>query len=350
MSVGRKRLPASGGCSQCASRGKHPEASVRVVERFLLCAGPEGGEGSGAMSVEPIRYYHRYTKKTEIEQIFGEGWLRFAYENPAGRFLVWLLARRVFFSQWYGRKMNKKSSALQIVPFITQFNLDIDEYAKSPFDYKTFNEFFYRALKPEARPIAGGAEVAVFPADGRHLAFQDVDAAAGFYVKGMKFSLTELLGDAALAAKFAGGAMVISRLCPVDYHRFHFPTGGTPGEARLVNGWLYSVSPIALRRRLRYLVENKREVTLIESVGFGVVGMIEVGATNVGSITQSFVPGREVQKGDEKGLFAFGGSCVITLFPRGRIRIDADVLAQSGEQRETYARMGDRLGVALRGA
>ena len=75
--------------------------------------------------------------------------------------------------------------------------------------------------------------------------------------------------------------------------------------------------------------------------------MIEVGATNVGSIRQSFVPGRPVQKGDEKGLFAFGGSCVITIFQRGRIRLDADILEHSSQQLETYAKMGDRLGAAL---
>ena len=114
--------------------------------------------------------------------------------------------------------------------------------------YRTFNEFFYRALKPEARPITAGEAVAVFPADGRHLVFPNVDAVEGFYVKGAKFTLAELLGDGALAAEFAGGAMLISRLCPVDYHRFHFPVAGTPGDARLINGWLYSVSPVALRR------------------------------------------------------------------------------------------------------
>src|SRR3954463_4421674 len=205
--------------------------------------------------------------------------------------------------------MNKKGSSLRIMPFIAEYNIDVDEFAKSPFDYKTFNEFFYRALKPEVRPIAPGEKVATFPADGRHLAFQDIQAAAGFYVKGAKFSFAELLGDDAVAEKFAGGAMLISRLCPVDYHRFHFPVPGTPGEPRLINGWLYSVSPVALRRRLAYLIEKKREVTLIETASFGTVAMVEVGATNVGSIKQSFVPVRPVQKGDEKGLFAFGGSC-----------------------------------------
>ena len=305
------------------------------------------------MPAEPIRYYDRYARTLKTEQIYGEGWLRFAYGNPLGRAAVWLLARRAWFSQWYGRKMTKRDSALEIIPFITKYNLDVDEFLKSPFDYKTFNEFFYRALKPSARPITPGVEFAVFPADGRHLAFQNVDTTDGFYVKGMKFSLAELLGEAALpedqrvqSKKFAGGAMLISRLCPVDYHRFHFPVGGTPGEASLINGWLYSVSPVALRRNIHYLIENKRELTLIQAPGFGEVAMLEVGATNVGSIVQSYTFGRDVAKGEEKGLFSFGGSCVITLFQADRIRFDADLLEQSGLHLETYAKMGDRLGIA----
>jgi len=299
------------------------------------------------MSAAPIEFFNRRTGRVETEQVFGEGWLRFAYENPVGRLSVWLIARRAVFSKWFGRRMSKPESALRVVPFITQYNLDVDEFAKSPFDYKTFNDFFYRALKPDARPIAGGDDVAVLPADGRHLVFPNIDAAEGFYVKGAKFTVRELLDDEDLASRFAGGAMVISRLCPVDYHRFHFPVAGAPRESRLVQGWLYSVSPIALRRRIRYLVENKREVTVIDGSPFGPVAMIEVGATNVGSIRQSFVPGRPVAKGDEKGLFAFGGSCVITLFTRGSIRFDDDLVAQSREQRETYARMGERLGVLV---
>jgi len=318
------------------------------------------------MSAEPIRFYNRYKKAVEEERVFGESWLRFAYENPAGRFFVWLLARRALFSKWYGWRMNLGAtrddelkivqlmrmilgggnSARLILPFISNYAIDVDEFAKSAFDYKTFNEFFYRALKPSARPVAPGDRVAVFPADGRHLGFPDIQAAAGFYVKGSTFSFAELLGDAQVAATFAGGAMLISRLCPVDYHRFHFPVSGVPGDSRLINGWLYSVSPVALRRRLRYLVENKREVTLIETNEFGTVGVIEVGATNVGTIRQSFVPGRAVRKGDEKGLFAFGGSCVITIFQKNRIRFDDDLVTNSAQQLELYAKMGDRLGVA----
>lgn len=305
------------------------------------------------MPVESIQFFNRYTKVVETEKVYGEKWLRLGYENPVGRLFVWMAGRRAILSWWYGRKMNKRVSALQIIPFIANYNIDVDEFAKSPFDFKTFNEFFYRALKPGARPIAEGERVAVFPADGRHLILPDVEATPGFYVKGRSFTLAALFNDparpqesAALAAKFAGGAMVISRLCPVDYHRFHFPVDGAMSEPRVINGHLYSVSPIALRRNLAYLPQNKRVLTLIESPVFGTVAMFEVGATNVGTIRQTFVPGRPAVKGEEKGLFAFGGSCVITIFQRGRMRFDADLLVPSANHMETYAKMGDRMGVA----
>ena len=300
------------------------------------------------MPAQPIQFYDRYRQAIETEQIYGEPWLRFTYGNPAGRFFLWLLVRRAVFSRIYGWRMNRRASAQKVLPFIVRYNLDVDEFAKSALAYRTFNDFFFRALKPAKRPIAPGDHVAVLPADGRHLVFPDVDAAEGFYVKGEKFSLAELLGDAALAESFAGGAMVISRLAPVDYHRFHFPCAGTPGPARLINGWLYSVNPIALRRNVRYLVQNKRYVTLLDSPGFGTVAMIEVGATAVGSVTQTHVPGRAVAKGEEKGLFKFGGSCVITLFQAGRIAFYGDLVEQSAQNVETYARMGDGLGEKLK--
>src|ERR1700747_1669158 len=157
------------------------------------------------MSVQPIHFYDRYHQKIETEQIYGEPWLRFTYENPIGRFFLWLLVRRAIFSRLYGMRMNTQGSVRDVLPFIVRYNLNVDEFAKSALTFRSFNEFFFRALKPGARPIAPGDRVAVLPADGRHLVFPKVDAADGFYVKGEKFSLAELLGDAALAERFAGG-------------------------------------------------------------------------------------------------------------------------------------------------
>jgi len=299
------------------------------------------------MPALPIRYYDRYKKTIETEQIYGGKWLRWIYETNLGRLSLALAVKRAIVSRYYGWKMSMRSSANRVLPFIVDYNLDVDEFAKKPLTFKSFNDFFYRALKPGARPIFPGENVAVLPADGRHLAFQNVDAAEGFYAKGQKFSLESFLGDKTLAAEFAGGSLVISRLCPVDYHRFHFPVSGRPGEPRSINGWLYSVSPIALRLNLGYLWENKRVITLVDSPVFGRVAVCEIGATMVGSIFQTFSTGRPVAKGEEKGLFKFGGSCVITIFQAGRIRIDDDLVTHSAEGMEVYARMGDRLGVAV---
>lgn len=309
------------------------------------------------MSEEPIRYFHRAKRVVETETVYGEKWLRWTYGGTAGRFSLELLVKRAWLSCYYGWRMSLPDSTRRILPFIIQYGLDVDEFAKSPFVFKSFNEFFYRGLREGARPIAaaGDDRVAVLPADGRHLAFPNVDAAAGFYAKGQRFDLASFLGEAhlpeaerELTKQFAGGSLLISRLCPVDYHRFHFPISGTPGEARLVNGWLYSVSPIALRRNLGYLWENKRMITLVESPVFGRVAVCEIGATMVGTIFQSYVPGRAVVKGDEKGLFRFGGSCVVTIFQRGRIAFDRDLVEQSANQLEVYAKMGERLGSAVR--
>ena len=303
------------------------------------------------MTARPIEYWHRQKQVVETERIYGEGWLRFTYENPVGRLALHLLVRRAVFTWYLGWRMNQKLSATKVLPFIIDFDLDADEFAKSALAYNTFNEFFVRTLKPGARPVTPGANVTVLPADGRHLVFPDVDRADGFYVKGAKFTVAELLGEAhlpaaqqQLASRFAGGAMLISRLAPPDYHRFHFPVDGTAGEPRLIPGWFYSVHPVALRHNLRYLVGNRRMVTLVESPAFGPVAMVEIGATCVGRIRQSFVPGRRVAKGDEKGWFAFGGSCVVTLFGCGRIKFDDDLVKQSAQQRETYAKMGERVG------
>ncbi|MBA4136965.1 MAG: phosphatidylserine decarboxylase [Opitutus sp.] len=301
------------------------------------------------MSAESIRYFHRAKRTVETESVYGEKWLRWTYGGTAGGLSLELLVKRPWLSRYYGWKMSRSDSARRILPFIVDYGLNVDEFAKSPFVFKSFNDFFYRALKPGARPIAaeGDDRVAVLPADGRHLAFQNVDAAGGFYAKGQQFSLASFLGDAELAEKFAGGSLLISRLCPVDYHRFHFPIAGTPGEARLINGWLYSVSPIALRRNLAYLWENKRMITLMDSPVFGRVAVCEIGATMVGSIMQTHVAGRAARKGEEKGLFKFGGSCVVTIFEKGRVRFDADLLEHSANQLETYALMGERLGAAM---
>ena len=298
------------------------------------------------MHPDAIQYFNRYTQRVEAEQIYGEGFLRWIYGSLSGRLALHAVAKRGFFSRWYGWRMDRAASRAKVAPFIQNFRVDPGEFADAPESFRTFNEFFYRKLKPGARLIAGDARTAVFPADGRHLGFADVSRMEGIFVKGAVFSLGDLLRDHELAERFQRGSMVLSRLCPVDYHRYHFPVGGLATEPRLLNGWLYSVSPIALRRNIRIFTENKRAITRIESPEFGTVLMLEVGATNVGSFEYTFTPNTRVAKGAEKGYFKFGGSSTITLFEPGRVKLDADLLVHTAERRELYARMGDRLGEA----
>jgi phosphatidylserine decarboxylase len=295
-------------------------------------------------TVEPIRYFNRHTGNFQTEQVYGEGFLRWSYGNPLGAISLAAFVKRPFFSKWYGRRMDKPESAARVRPFIAQYGLDPEDFAQAPESYQSFNEFFYRKLKPTARPIDADESSVVFPADGRHLGFQRASDIAGVFVKGQKFDLSALLGDGELAARYADGSLILSRLCPVDYHRFHFPIAGTPGETRLIEGPLFSVNPIALRQRLTYLWTNKRAITELQTERFGTVLCLEIGATCVGTIEQTFTPGKPVAKGEEKGYFAFGGSSTLMLFEPGVVQLEADLLENSAQQIELYARIGSRMG------
>jgi len=293
--------------------------------------------------VEPIRYFNRHTNRLETEQVYGEGFLRWTYGHPLGAMALHTMVKRPFFSAWYGRRMSTPESAARIAPFIQRYGLDPADFADTPDSFRSFNEFFYRKLNPAARPIDLDETGVVFPADGRHLGFECASAITGVFVKGQQFDLPGLLGDAALAARYADGTLVLSRLCPVDYHRFHFPADGVPGETRLIPGPLFSVSPIALRRCLAYLWTNQRAVTPLVTRRFGTVLLIEIGATCVGTIRQTFSPGQAVAKGTEKGYFAFGGSSTITLFEPGAVKLAPDLLKHSSGLTELYAQVGSRM-------
>lgn len=292
----------------------------------------------------PIEFYNRATGELETEDVYGEGFLRWAYGNPLGRLTVAVAVKRLWFSRWYGWRMNQPKSRAKVGPFIENYGVDPRDFADPIERYESFNEFFYRRLKAVARPVDTDPKSAVFPADGRHLAIENVDGADRFYIKGQSFDLAKFVGDVGLAQTFRGGSMLISRLCPVDYHRYHFPVSGVAGAVQVLDGTLRSVSPLALRRQLSILWENRRARTVVESPEFGKVLVMEIGATCVGGMHSTFEPGA-VEKGGDKGYFSFGGSCVTTIFQKGAIRLDADLLEQAAEGREVYAKMGERCGV-----
>jgi phosphatidylserine decarboxylase len=296
------------------------------------------------MSEDPIEYFDRRSQQKLIEQVYGEKWLRRIYGNPLGRLALWLAVKRSWFSRWYGHRMSKPQSSHLIPGFISKYGLDVSEFAEDEDSFPSFNDFFIRRLKPSARPICEAAEVAVFPADGRHLGFQDLSDLEGVFVKGQSFDLKNLFGSAEIAADFEQGSLIISRLCPVDYHRFHYPSSGKATAPTLIKGGLSSVNPIALRRDLSIFWQNKRNLSYIETGGFGRIASFEVGATCVGSMTYRQSLPSFVEKGEEKGFFSFGGSSVLTLFEPNRILLAEDLLEHSAQNRELYARMGEPMG------
>lgn len=296
------------------------------------------------MPPTPITFFNRHTRQLEIEAVYGEAFLRWAYEHPLGRVALHTLVKHPLFSRWYGWRMDRPASRDKIEPFIKQYGLDARQFAEAVESFRHFNDFFYRRLKPEARPIDADPQVLVFPADGRHLLIRNITACEHFFVKGTRFDLAALLADPALAARFAGGDLLISRLCPVDYHRFHFPCGGIPSQPQAIGGPLFSVSPIALQRRPSILWENKRCLTRLQSDLLGEVLYLEIGATCVGTIIHTTQGDRPVFKGDEKGYFRFGGSCVITVYEPGRVQWDADLSEHGAAGREVYGWMGERCG------
>ena len=300
-----------------------------------------------APAAPPIVYVDRATGRLETEAVYGGAGLRLLYGPRAkGAWLLPLVIRPVV-SWLYGKVQDMRWSGRKIRPFIEKYRLDASEFLDPVESFATFNQFFTRKLKPEARPVAPGKDVAVLPADARYLFFPRIDLADGFVVKGRKFTLASFLGDKALAARYEKGSMVIARLCPTDYHRFHFPAAGVAAGPKLINGVLYSVNPVALRERIDIFTQNKRVLSTLESPEFGRIVSVEVGATMVGRITQTYSPGEPVAKGQEKGFFSFGGSTVVLLFEPGRIVFDEDLLAASRPGLEILCRAGQSLGRAL---
>ncbi len=297
--------------------------------------------------MDSIQYINRQKACVETEEVFGEQAIRFLYgscplSKTLGRMALHSFAKWPFMSAFYGYLQNLPSSKKRVIPFIERFGMDASEFQDTPEAFKTFNEFFVRKLKPECRPISQNA---IIPADARYRFYPQIGQGDIFSVKNKAFCLKTVLQDEALAARYEGGSLVIARLCPTDCHRFYFPFDCTPTKAKLINGKLFSVNPIATKDNPWIWCVNRRMLTLLDSKEYGQVAYLEVGATNVGSIIQTYTPDRPQPKGGEKGYFEFGGSALLILFEKGRIQFDNDLIAASEKGLEILCLIGQSLGI-----
>jgi len=298
------------------------------------------------MKFNKIEYIERKTNEMKIENVPGEGFLKFLYYNPMGELPLNLVGKKKFLSELYGKKMDSEKSVEKIAPFVSEHRIDMQESLKSMEEFKSFNDFFIRELKPGSRKVVMEENAVASPADGKVLAFEDLTSTKEFFLKGDKFTLEEFLGDKDLAQKYEGGVFMIVRLAPVDYHRFHFPVDGIIGESKLIEGEYYSVSPHAIRKNFRIYCENKREYSELKTEKFGDIILSEIGATMVGGIKQTYTSGKAVEKGAEKGYFYFGGSSCILLFQRDMIKVDEDIITNTKKGLETKIYMGEKIAEA----
>lgn len=254
---------------------------------------------------------------------------------------------------WFAATKIRWIKHLFITKFIDAYNVNMAEALEpNPENYANFNDFFVRALKPDARPIASETNAIVSPADGAVSQLGEISGDKIFQAKNHWFSIKELLAcDDALAEQFMEGSFATIYLSPSDYHRVHMPAAGQLTQMNYIPGDLFSVNPVTTENVAGLFARNERIAAIFETE-FGPMAVVMVGAMIVASIEtvwdgQITPTSREVKrnyyskprdiqlgKGDEMGRFKLGSTAVL-LFPKGAIKWKEDIKA------ETTLRMGE---------
>lgn len=220
--------------------------------------------------------------------------------------------------------------------FIRHYGVDMSEAREpDPDAYANFNQFFTRALRPEARPVIAQAGHIACPSDGAIVELGNIEEKRILQAKGRTYSLVELLGGEARAQPFVDGCFATTYLSPGDYHRVHMPLGGRLQETVLIPGRLFSVAPEYTESVPNLFARNERLVCLFHTEA-GPMAVVLVGAIFVGSIETVWAgevtgwrdrgievthypagsDAVELSRGEELGRFNMGGSTIIVLFGR----------------------------------
>ena len=263
--------------------------------------------------------------------------LRFLYHTPLGRLLLRPLCARPL-SRLCGRFLDSPLSKPLIRPFVRRNGIRLEDFFSD--NFCCFNDCFSRRIRPGLRPVDPSPDALVAPCDGL-LSVYPIQKDMVIPAKQSRYTINDLLGGDPAAARFEGGTCLVFRLCVNHYHRYCYPDGGRPLRSAFIPGELHTVRPIALGQ-LPVFVRNCREYALLETDHLGTVAQIEVGAMLVGKIANQPAPER-FERGDEKGMFLYGGSTVILLIEPGRLRIPEAAFALSAEEREIPVCMGERI-------
>lgn len=257
-----------------------------------------------------------------------------------------------------GQIYDSPESRSHIPSFINTYKIDTNELLYPPESpaYKNFNEFFYRKLKPGARPVQNPDHEFCSAADCRLVVYPAVHDAQTFWIKGNEFTVPALLGlhkSDPLCQALEGGSLASFRLAPSDYHRFHSLADVTViGKPRDIPGQYFTVNPQAVNEKdLDVLSANKRSVLLLNHDATNKkIAFVAIGALLVGSIQWTVSPGSKVRRGDELGFFAYGGSTVVAILEPGMVEWDSDLVANSSPSKpgqlgiETLMKVGWSIG------
>lgn len=260
------------------------------------------------------------------------------YGSAAGRLLLRLLTAR-FLSKAAGAFMDSPLSKPLIKPFIRSSGIDTSQYQLN--GIRTYNEFFTRKIKPGMRPVDVTAEHLISPCDSKLSAYK-INENSVFRIKDGYYRVSDMLNSRRLAEKYEGGWCLIFRLEVDDYHRYCYFDSGKKSGNTFIPGVLHTVNPIALEH-YNFYKRNSREWTMMRTENFGDAVQIEVGAMMVGRIANHHEK-CSFRRGQEKGMFLFGGSTVVLLLEKGRAQIDADILRNTADGFETKVSLGEKIG------
>ncbi|MFT5129536.1 MAG: phosphatidylserine decarboxylase [Rhodothermales bacterium] len=290
-----------------------------------------------------IHFYRRGVSEVQAETVLGEGAVRRAYESPLAKLFQGILFHNSLISRLFGLYCDSPLSKRRIQSTIRTLDMDESEFLNRTDSFATFNEFFYRHLRPESRPYDRAPEQLVAPADGRYLLYPQITGQTVVPVKGRSYRLDALLADSATAIDYTGGDVLVVRLCPADYHRFHFPCAGRILAQKDIPGRYHSVNPIALAKGIDIFPTNKRAWMQLDCGDFGDLIYMEVGAFGVGGIVGT-TANCDVRKMEEKGYFKFGGSTLVLVFQPGKVNWAEDLLMHSAKGYETLLKVGETIG------
>lgn len=264
--------------------------------------------------------------------------LALLYGHAFGRMLLKPLTAPVL-SKIAGQLLSTRASCMLIRPFIRTNKINMTQF--EPVRYRSYNEFFSRKIRQDARPIDRDPNHLISPCDSK-LTVLPITPDTRFTLKHTEYTVASLLKNSKLASKYTGGYALIFRLTVDNYHRYCYVADGDKTKNIRIPGVLHTVNPIA-NDYFPIYKENAREYSILHSQEFGDILMMEVGALLVGKIINHHGKAH-VSRGQEKGYFQFGGSTVVLLLKAGVVEIDEDILENSRAGIETVVKYGEKIG------